>query len=150
MNKLTGVCFGVAVVISFMLGAGLVGYKAEAEKQEMIAKYEKAVSDVEKQANARLDEEREQRAKDTSKLLARLHESHARERNLRQRAERLQHDIARSAKARAKNTGSCGACEKRLLGCGKLLSEGIDLVSEGAELVERIAIKKDGVADYVR
>lgn len=138
----------VAGVVAFGLGYSLAAYKADAEIESMISDHAKRVADSEREYAKKLESEKNQRELDISSLLEQIRESNARERELVIRADRLQRDLADRARRPTAGDSACGACEVRLAGCTKLLSEGVGLVAEGAALSERIAVRKDGLADY--
>ncbi len=142
--------FVVAGVVAFGLGYSLAAYKGNAEREKMISEYATRVVENEREYAKKLEREREQHAKSTDELLARLQESGDRERDLVLRSDRLQRELASRATRSTTDDGACGTCEKRFERCSRLLAEGVGLVSEGAGLAERIAVKKDGLVVYVK
>lgn len=139
----------IASIVAFALGYALADALGDAERESLLADYSKRFADVQEKHAAELESEREQRVKDVDSLLKQLHESHDRERNLVVRADRLQRDLASSAKRKPQGSSSCRTCEERLSQCKGLLGEGVVLSSQGGVLAERIAVKKDGLASYL-
>lgn len=147
MNKYT--TFAV-VVVSFCLGFSLAHWRGQAEMESMISDHATRVANAEKEYAEKLEKERHRREIDVSSLLSQIRESHERERSLTRTADRLQRELAARAKRPSASTGACGVIENRLVGCTRLLSEGVELVAEGAALSERIAVRKDGISDYAK
>ena len=140
----------VAGVAAFGLGYSLASYKADAKMESMIFDHATRVANAEKEYAKKLEAERHRRELDVSSLLSQIRESHERERSLTRIADRLRNELTNRASRPSASAGACGAIENRLAGCTRLLSEGVELVAEGAALSERIAVRKDGISDYAK
>ena len=147
MNKYAALA---VVIVSFCLGFSLAHWRGQAEMESMISDHATRVANAEKEYAEKLEKERHRRELDVSSLLSQIRESHERERDLTRTADRLRNDLAARAQRPSASAGACGACEVRLAGCTRLLGEGVELVAEGAASSERIAVRKDGLADCVK
>ena len=140
----------VAGVVVFGLGFSLAYWRGEAKIQTLKVNYETSAKEAKATYVKKLEAEREQRARDVSALLEQIKQAHDRERSLTTRVDRMRINldrIARNAEGKATNSS---ADAKRLGQCARLLNEGVSLVNEGLGLVERISIKKDGLANQLR
>jgi len=108
-----------------------------------------AMTEAQKQneQEIRRREEAAQAAVDT--LLEKLSAADRRNRDLSDDAVRLREQLKHSGgRAVSATAGDCaGACEKRLARCSSLLGEGVELLSEGSGICERIAVRKDAIRD---
>ena len=147
MYKRITIFFGVVL---FGVGYSLAYWRGQAEIESMISDHATRVANAEKEYAEKLEKERHRRELDVSSLLSQIRESHERERSLTRTADRLQRELAARAKRPSASTGACGVIENRLVGCTRLLSEGVELVAEGSALSERIAVRKDGISDYAK
>ena len=147
MNKYAALA---VVVVSFCLGFALAHWRGQAEMESMIADHATRVANAENEYAKKLEAERHRRELDVSSLLSQIRESHERERSLTRIADRLRNELTNRASRPSASAGACGAIENRLAGCTRLLSEGVELVAEGAALSERIAVRKDGISDYAK
>lgn len=144
--KIFGCVVGVLVV--FFSGYKYAASIYEAEMAEMISDYERRALDSAEEINQVLSKERAKNAETTSQLLAQIDDLERRSRDSAVRVDRLQRELADRAKVSASESGSCGACEKRLARCSGLLAEGVGLADEGRGLAERIAIRKDSSVKF--
>lgn len=138
-----------AAAVCFLGGYWVASQVYKREIQEMISDYERRSRVAQEEQNAKLLAEREKNAKTTSELLEKLNDFSVRQRNAAATADRLQRDLAARAKVSASDSGACKSCEQRFAKCARLLSEGVGLAGEGSELAERIAIRKDALAEFV-
>ena len=131
-----GVCLAV------MAGLFLAGYieGRDAANREN----ERAIAAANARARAEIEEREKANAENTSKMLQRLQDLQTRHARLSSTANRLSARLRAAGRA-TEDSGSGSACGVRLARCSELLAEGIDLGAEGAELAERIAIRKDAV-----
>lgn len=133
-----------AVVGLLIFGSG---YKFAA------ALYEADIADLQAQhALAMKEKTDEYRAKEQSqaKQLAdawdTLERARAESVSLRDDVDRVRIEADRyRARLSAVGSDSCDAVRKRLASCARLLEEGAGLSAEGAELSERIAVRKDAM-----
>lgn len=148
----TDVKFAVAVLAAVVLFAGGYRYAAavyKAEIESMKARAEKEAREYADDDKERLLEQRDTYARATSVLLKQMGEAESSRRDLAVTADRLRKQLAASsARLSAPGDAACRVVAERLAGCERLLSEGVGLAEEGARLVERGAIRKDGLAAY--
>lgn len=139
----------VAAAAFFIGGYKYAAALYEEDIASMIVDYERRAKTVQENANAKLLSEREKNAQTTSELVAQIEDLSVRSREYAVRVDRLQRDLAARAKVSASDSGACKSCEQRFAKCARLLSKGVGLAGEGSELAERIAIRKDALAEFV-
>lgn len=110
---------------------------------------EKAVAAAREKMQAEARAKDEKNAETVSNLIQKMQSLEARNRSLSSTASRLSERLSRSGLPAA-DADSGRACGKRLARCQELLGESLGLLSEGAGLAERVAVRKDAVTGLTR
>lgn len=136
-----GVMLALCVCIFFM--GWYEGFES-AQKE-----YQKVALEASKKAREEEAQKAKENAEIVSKFTQQIHALEARNRSLSSTASRLSERL-RSAGLSASDSSPGGSCGERLAECRRLLGEGLELLSEGSGLAERIAARKDAVANLTR
>ena len=135
-----------AAIAAFILGFSSASVLADRDKQKREKEHLSALLKQEQEYGERLKTREAEAAETYSAMLSRFRESESRNLSLLQSADRLREQLAAAGKVPGQSANPSGTCEKRLARCASVLGEGVSLLSEGAGLSERIAIRKDAIS----
>lgn len=133
----------VLVVLALAVSIFFVGYREGFDSCQRAN--ERAVVAAREKLQAEAREKAKENAETVSNLIQKMQSLEARNRSLSATASRLSERL-RSSGVSPADTDPGGTCEKRLARCQSLLGEGVELLSEGSGLSERIAARKDAIS----
>lgn len=136
------VAYSVAGLLIFGSGYKYAAALYEADIADMQAQYALALKE-------KTDEYRSKEQSQAAQIAAawdQLERARAESIDLRSDVDRVRDEADRyRARLSAVGSDSCDAVRKRLASCARFLEEGAGLSAEGAELSERIAVRKDAM-----
>ena len=136
------VAYSVAGLLIFGSGYKYAAALYEADIADMQAQYALAL----KEKTDEYRSKEQSQAKQLADAWDQLERARAESVSLRDDVDRVRDEADRyRARLSAVGSDSCDAVRKRLASCARLLEEGAGLSAEGAELSERIAVRKDAM-----
>ena len=135
-----GAVLQVVAVLALAVCIFFMGYKEGFDSCQRAN--ERAVAAAREKIQAEAREKAKENAETVSNFVQRIQDLEARNRSLSATASRLSERLRASGMSSA-DPSPGGSCGERLAECRRLLGEGLELLSEGAGLAERIAARKD-------
>lgn len=138
-----GAVLQVVAVLALAVCIFFMGYKEGFDSCQRANEKAVAAAREKMQAEARAKDEKN--AETVSNFVQRIQELESRNRSLSASASRLSERLRATGVSPA-DSDPGSTCPVRLAECRRLLGEGLELLSEGSGLAERIAARKDAVS----
>lgn len=135
-----GAVLQVVAVLALAVCIFFMGYKEGFDSCQRAN--ERAVATAREKIQAEAREKAKENAETVSNFVQRIQDLEARNRSLSATASRLSERL-RTAGVSPADSAPGGSCGERLAECRRFLGEGLELLSEGSGLAERIAARKD-------
>ena len=137
-----GAVLQVVAVLALAVCIFFMGYREGFDACQRANERAVAAAREKIQAEARAKDEKN--AETVSNLIQKMQSLEARNRSLSSTASRLSERLRASGMS-GSGPAPGGTCAVRLAECRRLLGEGLELLSEGSGLAERISARKDAV-----